>query len=219
MRNSEEMKSEESIRAWRYERLRDPTIIQLAQAGDVRACEYLLYKYRNLVRTKSRSYFLAGGDKDDLLQIGMIGLWHAVMDYSPESKISFLSFARICVERHMISAIKASTRMKQSPLNNAVSLERCVEEGDNEFDLSDILGSENEQDPEEILLRRENIRILQSTLKAILSDFEWQVLKRYRLGRSYQEIARDLECSTKSVDNALGRIKRKASSNSEILVS
>jgi len=218
MRNSKEMKPRGSIQIWRYERLRDQAIIQLAQAGDAGACEYLLYKYRNLVRTKSRSYFLAGGDKDDLLQIGMIGLWQSIMDYSPESKISFLSFARICIERHIISAIKASTRMKQSPLNNAVSLECCVEEGDAEFDLSEILTSENELDPEEILLRRENARILRSTLKALLSDFEWQVLKRYRLGRSYQEIARDLECNTKSVDNALGRIKRKVSNNPGILV-
>jgi RNA polymerase sporulation-specific sigma factor len=213
------MKSAGSIWICRYERLRDQAIIRLAQAGDVRACEYLLYKYRNLVRTKSRSYFLADGDKDDLLQIGMIGLWQSIMDYSPESKISFLSFARICVERHIISAVKASTRMKQSPLNNAVSLDFCLEEGDTEFDLSEILTTENELDPEEILLRKENVRILQSTLKALLSDFEWQVLKLYRIGRSYQEIARQLECNTKSVDNALGRIKRKVSSNSEILAS
>lgn len=192
-----------------YDRLPDCKIVELAQSGDVRATEHLLYKYRSLVRTKTRSYFLMGAEKSDLIQVGMIGLWQSIMDYSPEQEISFISFARICIERHVITAIKTATRHKQSPLNNAVSLEYCVEENDSDFNLTEVLVCDAEADPEEILLRKEDGRRLREALRSLLSDFEWQVLRLYYRGRSYREIADDLECNTKSVDNALGRIKRK----------
>jgi RNA polymerase sporulation-specific sigma factor len=196
-----------------YDRLPDNIIVDLAQAGDARASEHLLYKYRSLVRTKIRSFFLMGAEKDDLLQIGMIGLWQSIMDYAPHKEISFLSFARICIERHVITAIKTATRQKQSPLNNAISLDHCAEDGESEFSLEEVLVSEAELDPEEMLIHRENARILRNTLKRVLSGFEWEVLRRYHLGKSYREIAIDLECNTKSVDNALGRIKRKVAGN------
>lgn len=184
-------------------------IAKLAQAGDLGAAEFMLYKYRSLVRTKIRSYFLMGAEKDDLLQIGMIGLWQSIMDYAEDKDISFLSFARICIERHVITAIKTATRLKQTPLNTAISLEYCVEENDSDFSLTEVLVSDVELDPEEILIRRENGRALRDALRTLLSQFEWEVLKRYHLGKSYREIALDLECNTKSIDNALGRIKRK----------
>jgi len=187
--------------------------VELAQAGDIRAAEYLLYKYRSLVRTKTRSYFLMGAEKEDLLQVGMIGLWQSIMDYSPDKEISFLSFARICIERHVITAIKTATRQKQLPLNSAISLDYCIEEADSDFNLEEILVSDLELDPEEMLLRREDARMLHASLKQLLSDFEWRVLKLYHLGKSYREIAADLRCNTKSVDNALGRIKRKVTSS------
>lgn len=197
----------------RYDCLPDQIIVKLAQAGDICASEFLLYKYRGLVRTKTRSYFLLGAEKDDLLQIGMIGLWQSIMDYSPDKDISFLSFARICIERHVITAIKTATRQKQSPLNNAVSLDYCVEENDTDFNLTEILVSDTDLDPEEILLQQEKGRMLRETLKDLLSPFEWEVLRRYHRGKSYREIAQDLECNTKSIDNALGRIKRKVSTS------
>lgn len=193
----------------RYDQLSDQMVARLAQAGDLNAAEFMLYKYRSLVRTKIRSYFLMGAEKDDLLQIGMIGLWQSIMDYSEDKDISFLSFARICIERHVITAIKTATRLKQTPLNNAISLEYCVEENDSDFSLTEVLVSGAEMDPEEILIRRENGRALREALRTLLSQFEWEVLKRYHLGKSYREIALDLECNTKSIDNALGRIKRK----------
>lgn len=202
----------------RYDRLCDQAVVGLAQMGDPRASEYLLYKYRGLVRTKTRSYFIAGAERDDLLQIGMIGLWQSIMDFSPEKDISFLSFARICIERHVITAIKAATRRKQWPLNSAVSLEWCTQEAESEFNLSDVLVCEAEPDPEERLLRREDAKSLRLTLRALLSGFEWEVLRRYQLGKSYQEIAAELGCNAKSVDNALGRIKRKVSSTPNVLV-
>lgn len=193
----------------RYDHLTDQTIAKLAQAGDLNASEFLLYKYRSLVRTKIRSYFLMGAEKDDILQIGMIGLWQSIMDFAEEKDISFLSFARICIERHVITAIKTATRLKQTPLNTAISLEYCVEENDSDFSLTEVLVSGAELDPEEILIRRENGRMLRDALRTLLSQFEWEVLKRYHVGKSYREIAIDLECNTKSIDNALGRIKRK----------
>ncbi|MCX6343709.1 MAG: RNA polymerase sporulation sigma factor SigH [Armatimonadetes bacterium] len=192
-----------------YDRLPDQAIVEIAQDGDIRAAEYMLYKYRSLVRTKTRSYFLMGAEKEDLLQVGMIGLWQSIMDYSPDKEISFLSFARICIERHVITAIKTATRQKQFPLNSAISLDYCVEEADSDFNLEEILVSDMDLDPEEMLLRREDARNLQASLRLLLSDFEWGVLKLYHFGKSYKEIADDLGCNTKSVDNALGRIKRK----------
>ena len=196
----------------RYNRFSDLRAVKLAQSGDIRACEHLLYKYRSLVRAKTRSYFLVGGDHEDLLQVGMIGLWQSIVDFAAEKDIPFLSFARICIERHVITAIKAATRHKQSPLNNSVSLDYYVQESDNDFSIADLLVSDVEPDPEEVLLRREDRRILCETLRGMLSRFEWEVLKQYYLGRSYREIARRLRCTAKSVDNALGRIKRKVSS-------
>lgn len=193
----------------RYARLPDQLVVQMAKSGDICACEYLLYKYRGLVRAKVRSYFMLGAEQDDLLQIGMIGLWQSIMDYSPDRDISFISFARICIERHVITAVKTASRQKQSPLNSALSLDYYTEDENSDFNLTEVLISREEPDPEEILLRREEKRKLRETLKAHLSDFEWEVMKRYHMGKSYREIAIDLECSAKSIDNALGRIKRK----------
>ena len=199
---------------WRYGCLSDQGVVDLAQSGDLRAAEHLLYKYRSLVRTKIRSYFLMGAEREDLLQIGMIGLWQSVMDYSPRRGISFLSFARICIERHVITAIKTATRRKQSPLNNAISLECYAQQQGADFNITEVLVSDAELDPEELLLRRDKGRLLREILWQLLSRFEWEVLKRYRLGMCYRDIAVDLRCNTKSVDNALGRIKRKVAMGS-----
>lgn len=200
----------------RFSHLDDQRIVDIAQRGEETAAEYLLYKYRSLVRTKVRSYFLMGAEKEDLLQIGMIGLWHAIVDYRADKDISFLSFARICIERHVITAIKTATRQKQSPLNQSVSLEYPSEDSESEWNLAEILVSEDTVDPEELVLRREDTRRLQDMLRRLLSDFEWQVLSGYQVGKSYREIAVELQCKTKSVDNALARIKRKVSGTSYV---
>ncbi len=193
----------------RYSHLPDREIVDRAQTGEEHASEFLLYKYRGLVRTKVRSYFLMGAEKDDLLQIGMIGLWQAIVDYRSEKEISFLSFARICIERHVITAIKTATRQKQIPLNTSISLEYPADDSDSEWSLADVLCSADTTDPEELLLRREDSRRMSAMLRRMLSDFEWRVLSGYQMGKSYREIAVDLRCNTKSVDNALARIKRK----------
>lgn len=195
----------------RYEGMSDQEIVRRAQYGEEAACQYLLYKYKSLVRTKVRSYFLMGAEKDDLLQIGMIGLWQAVVDYRADKEISFLSFARICIERHVITAIKTATRQKQAPLNTSISLEYPSDDSESEWNLAEILVSDDTVDPEDLVLKREDSKRLRDQLRRMLSDFEWRVLARYQVGKSYREIADELQCKTKSVDNALARIKRKVS--------
>lgn len=193
----------------RYAELSDREVVNRAQHGEDQAAEFLLYKYRNLVKTKVKSYFLVGAEKDDLLQVGMIGLWQAVVDFRCDKAISFPAFAKVCIQRHIITAIKTATRQKQQPLNTSLSLECPSEDPSADWNLSDILTSEVALDPEEVVLRSEDTRELRDNLRRILSDFEWRVLSGYQLGKSYREIADELRCKTKSVDNALARIKRK----------
>jgi RNA polymerase sporulation-specific sigma factor len=195
-----------------FERMSDSEIVELGQseAGEG-AAEHLLYKYRNLVRNKVRSYFLVGAEKEDLLQVGMIGLWQAIVDYRADKAISFPAFARICIQRHIITAIKTATRQKQIPLNTSLSLESPPDESNAEWSLADILTSDETVDPEELVLKREDSMLLHEMLQQMLSDFEWRVLTGYKVGKSYREIAYELQCKTKSVDNALARIKRKVS--------
>jgi RNA polymerase sporulation-specific sigma factor len=195
-----------------FENLSDAEIVEYAQSGiGDGASEFLLYKYRNLVRNKVRSYFLVGAEKEDLLQVGMIGLWQAIVDYRADKAISFPAFARICIQRHIITAIKTATRQKQIPLNTSLSLESPPDESNAEWSLSEILTSEETVDPEELVLKREDSMLLHEMLQQMLSDFEWRVLSGYKVGKSYREIAYELQCKTKSVDNALARIKRKVS--------
>jgi RNA polymerase sporulation-specific sigma factor len=152
-----------------------------------------------------------GAEKEDLLQVGMIGLWQAIVDFRADKAISFPAFARICIQRHIITAIKTATRQKQVPLNTSLSLESSPEDSSSEWTLSDILTSDETIDPEDLVLRREDSKRLHETLQQLLSEFEWRVLIGYKVGKSYREIAVELRCKTKSVDNALARIKRKVS--------
>jgi RNA polymerase sporulation-specific sigma factor len=193
----------------RYSELSDREIVTRAQQGESEAAEYLLYKYRNLVKTKVKSYFLIGAEKDDLIQLGMIGLWQAVIDFRCDKAISFPAFAKVCIQRHIITAIKTATRQKQQPLNTSLSLESPSEDPSADWNLADILTSEIASDPETLVMKSEDTRELQTRLQQALSEFEWRVLSGYQLGKSYKEIADELECKTKSVDNALARIKRK----------
>src|SRR5437868_1747436 len=195
----------------RYDRLADFEVVRLAQNGRRDAAEHILYKYRNLVRSKVKSYFLVGAEREDLLQVGMIGLWQAIIDYEPEKATSFPAFAKVCIHRHIITAIKAATRQKQLPLNTSLSLEVPSEDEVSDWSMSDILHTDLTADPEDLVLRREDSKMLEELLQRLLSEFEWQVLTGYQLGKSYREIAAELRCKTKSVDNALARIKRKVS--------
>ncbi|MFQ6132898.1 MAG: RNA polymerase sporulation sigma factor SigH [Armatimonadota bacterium] len=202
-------KEAEARGALHYLPMRDEDIVARAQRGDLEACEFLLYKYRNLVRSKVKSYFLAGAERDDLLQVGMIGLWEAIMDYRSDKTTSFACFAKVCVQRQMISAIKAATRQKQTPLNTSISLEATRPGDSSGRTLPEMLACRRNIDPEDVVMGSEGRRLLKQSLQRELSLFEWKVLSAYQTGKSYKEMAADLECKVKSIDNALSRIRRK----------
>ena len=185
-------------------------LVLAAQGGDERASRRLVERYKGFVRCKARSYFLAGGDKDDVIQEGMIGLYKAIRDYDYARQSSFRSFAELCVTRQLITAIKTATRQKHTPLNGYVSLSRSTSmEEEGERLLSDILAAKEVCDPAEIVISAWERAYIRQGFAEALSPFESQVLRLYVEGRSYQEIAEHLGRHVKSVDNALQRIKRK----------
>jgi len=193
-----------------YQPLSDEELVKRAQDNaDKKACEYLLYKYRNLVRSKVKSYFLVGAEHDDLFQIGLIGLWEAINDFKADRDTSFACFAKVCIQRQMISAIKAATRQKQTPLNSSISLEASPSGDERDRDLSEMLDVDANSDPQALVLGMEGERVLKEILRDELSAFEWEVLSEYQTGKSYKEMSSRLNCKIKSIDNALSRIRRK----------
>jgi RNA polymerase sporulation-specific sigma factor len=192
-----------------YKDYRDEELVRIAQAGDDAVQDYLLDKYKSLVRAKSRAYFLIGADSEDIIQEGMIGLYKAVRDFNGEKNTSFRSFAELCVNRQMITAIKAATRQKHQPLNSYISLNKPVYEDETEQTYMDLLQEGAFLNPETLLIGQENRNFLEDQLVKHLSGFETRVLMLYLQGRSYFEIARTLKKPEKSIDNALQRIKKK----------
>ena len=194
-----------------YKSAKDEELVLMAQNGDDAAQEYLLDKYKSLVRAKSRAYFLIGADSEDIIQEGMIGLYKAVRDYNEEKNASFRSFAELCVNRQMITAIKAATRQKHQPLNSYVSLNKPVYEEESEQTYMDFLQSSSGSllNPEALLIGQENKSFLEDQMVKNLSSFETRVLVLYLQGRSYFEISRVLDKPEKSIDNALQRVKKK----------
>ena len=193
----------------RFDQMDDEQLVLLAQQADGQAIEYLLNKYKNFVRTKARSYFLIGADHEDIVQEGMIGLYKAIRDYREDRLSSFRAFAELCVTRQIISAIKTATRQKHIPLNSYVSLNRPVYADDSERTLLDVISESVTTNPEELLISQESLSDIEACIGEVLSPFEKEVLALYLDGHSYQEISRKLDRHTKSVDNALQRIKRK----------
>src|SRR4051794_2747894 len=189
----------------------DDELVRAARDGDDRALCELLEKYRGFARSKARSYFLVGADREDIVQEGMIGLYKAIRDYNPDLQTSFRAFAELCVTRQIITAIKTATRQKHGPLNNYVSFSRPVgsDDGDGERVLGDVIPTVAISDPADLVISAERIRALQAHFDEVLSDLETEVLRLYVEGKSYQEIAERLQRHVKSIDNALQRIKRK----------
>jgi RNA polymerase sporulation-specific sigma factor len=188
----------------------DTALILAAQAGEDWAVSEVVARYRSFVRCKARSYFLAGAERDDIIQEGMIGLYKAIRDYRPDRQASFRSFAELCVTRQLITAIKAATRQKHTPLNTYVSLSKPAsmeDEGDRV--LSDILAAKEICDPAEIVISEWEVDSIKEGFTSALSGFETEVLKLYMDGKSYLEIGELLGRRVKSVDNALQRVKRK----------
>ena len=187
----------------RYEEMTDEQIVQLAQAGEEPALVYLLNKYKNFVRSKARSYFLIGADHEDIVQEGMIGLFKAIRDYREDRLSSFRAFAELCITRQIITAIKTATRQKHIPLNSYVSLNKPIYDEESDRTLLDVITEGYLANPEDVLINREDMSLIEVRIAQSLSPLERQVLAKYLQGKSYQEISRDMKRQIKSIDNAL----------------
>ncbi|NLJ84529.1 MAG: RNA polymerase sporulation sigma factor SigH [Halanaerobiaceae bacterium] len=192
-----------------YSRMSDEELIKLVQNGDKYAEEIIIKRYRNFVLAKSRSYFLVGADREDIVQEGMIGLFKAIRDYKVERLASFRAFAELCITRQIITAIKAATRQKHQPLNSYVSLNRPIYDEESDRTLLDVLKGGKLTDPEELIVSQETYDLIENQIDEMLSNLERDVLQEYLDGKSYQDIAIALDKHVKSVDNALQRVKRK----------
>ncbi|MFC5468784.1 RNA polymerase sporulation sigma factor SigH [Cohnella suwonensis] len=192
-----------------YDFKADEDLVESVRFGDSEALEYLIHKYRNFVRAKARSYFLIGAEREDIVQEGMIGLYKAIRDFRGDKLASFKAFAELCITRQIITAIKTATRQKHIPLNSYVSLDKPIYDEDSDRTLLDVICGSRVCDPEEMIINQEEFYGLEDKMSEILSDLERKVLMLYLDGRSYQEIAVDLDRHVKSIDNALQRVKRK----------
>jgi RNA polymerase sporulation-specific sigma factor len=199
---------ETSIEVTYYE-MSDEEIVSAAKKGDNNALECLIEKYRNFVKAKARTYFLIGADREDIVQEGMIGLFKAIRDFREEKLSSFRAFAELCITRQIITAIKTATRQKHIPLNSYISLNRPIFDEESDRTLLDVLSEERVYDPEELFINREEYNGIEVKMDDVLSTLEKEVLSSYLQGKSYQEIAEDLDRHIKSIDNALQRVKRK----------
>ena len=199
-----------------YEDLSDDDLIALSREQDSRATGTLMSRYKGMVRSRARSMFILGGDSEDLIQEGMIGLYNAIRDYSPDRNASFRTFAELCITRQVLTAIKAATRTKHKPLNDYVSFSSEAGESDG-ISLEDQIEDDSPTDPEEIVIESESFRQLMGRISSFLSSYENKVLKLYLDGHSYSSIAETLGKPPKSIDNALQRIKSKLEKNPGLL--
>ena len=196
-----------------YSNMTDPDLIGLIKAGDKHALNFLLNKYKELVNIKVGKYFIVGAEREDSVQEGMIGLYKAIRDFDTEKQNSFKTFANLCIERQLITAIKTSNRQKHMPLNSYLSLNNSAYEEDEGMPLVETLDSHVMEDPLDTLTKKEYYKTLETAIDKNLSDFEKQVLRRYIRGESYVAIAEKLDTPVKSVDNAIQRIRKKALKN------
>lgn len=196
----------------KYQDIADEELIQLAHGGNNEVVDFLMEKYKNFVRKKAHAMFLLGGDTDDLIQEGMIGLFKAVRDYKLDKDASFLTFADLCISRQIYSAVQASKRKKHIPLNNYISLYSTINEDGEQSSLLSSLRSSKNSNPEEVVIAQENLDNMEEQLNNHLSSLEKEILNLYLAGIRYSQIAELLHRTPKSVDNALQRIKIKLSS-------
>ncbi|HEY6032165.1 MAG TPA: RNA polymerase sporulation sigma factor SigH [Gaiellaceae bacterium] len=191
--------------------LEDLQLVLKARNGDGSALDYLIRRYTGFVRLKASSYFLAGGDGEDLIQEGLIGLYKAVRDFRPDKETSFRSFAELCVTRQIITAIKTATRFKHAPLNTYVSFSHTPagQDSDSECTLGDALPGPGVDDPAICVISTQELQSLVFCLGTGLSQLESDALRLYLEGDSYEVMAEKLDCDTKTIDNALQRVKRK----------
>ena len=194
-----------------YEEKTDEELIDIIKSGDKSAANYLINRYKNLVNIKVSKYYIAGAEKDDLIQEGMIGLFKAIKCYSPEQNNSFKTFANLCVDRQIITAIKTSNRQKHMPLNSYLSLNMSAydsEDDENDTTIMEVFNNDTIEDPLDTLTKKEYYKSVEDTIDKSLSKFEKQVLNRYIQGESYVQIAEKLDTPVKSIDNAIQRIRK-----------
>ena len=196
-----------------YKEMSDEDLINVIKSGDKYALEFLIGKYKELVNMKVSKFFMIGAEKEDIVQEGLIGLFKAVKSYNPDKQNSFKTFANLCIERQLITAIKSSNRQKHMPLNSYLSLNGTAYEDDEESNLLDVFDAHQMEDPLETITKKEYYQTVENAIDKSLSDFEKQVLNRYMQGESYVQIAEKLDTPVKSIDNAIQRIRKKAIKN------
>lgn len=198
----------------------DIDLIKQAKNNDKNAINTLINKYKNIVNIKVTKYYIDGAEKDDIIQEGLIGLFKAIKNFDFEKDITFKTFANLCVERQIITAIKGSKRQKHLPLNTYISLNNSTSEngdGEEESQLIDVYNSNTIEDPLETITKNEYYDNVKNTINDSLSDFEKRVLRRFVAGQSYTQIAEGLNSPVKSIDNAIQRIRKKTAKNIENL--
>lgn len=200
----------------KYGKLTDEQLIEKIKDGEEEACSFLLERYRDLVNMKVSRYFIVGAEKEDIFQEGMIGLFKAIKTFDETKQNSFKTFANMCVERQLITAIKSSNRQKHMPLNSSLSLNISAydnSEDENSTELMETFNNKAAEDPLETIMKKEYYKEMQNAITKHLSKFEKKVLERYIKGESYTVIAQKLDSPVKSVDNAIQRIRKKAFKN------
>lgn len=198
-----------------YKNMSDEDLIEIIKSGDKSALEYLISKYKELVNMKVSKYFIIGAEKEDIVQEGLIGLFKAVKSYKSDKQNSFKTFANMCIERQLITAIKSSNRQKHMPLNSYLSLNTAAYEEDEDSSLLEVFNAHQMEDPLETITKQEYYESVERAMDKSLSSFEKQVLNRYIQGESYVQIAQKLDTPVKSIDNAIQRIRKKAIKNIE----
>jgi len=196
-----------------FSQMKDEDLIGIIKSGDKIALEHLINRYKDLVNIKVSKYYIIGAEREDIVQEGLIGLYKAIKSYQQDKQNSFKSFASICIERQLITAIKTSNRQKHMPLNSYVSLNKEAYESDDDCsnaELMQVLDVNIIEDPLDMITKKEYYQIIENTIDKTLSDFEKKVLNRYIQGESYVEIAQRLDTPVKSIDNAIQRIRKKA---------
>lgn len=196
-----------------YDNLKDEELIEIIKSGDKQAFDYLISRYKELVNMKVSKYYIIGAERDDIVQEGLIGLFKAIKSYKSDMQNSFKSFANMCIERQLITAIKSSNRQKHLPLNSYLSLNISAydeEDGESDTSLIDVFDSSLIEDPLDTITKKEYFQTIEDSIDKNLSDFEKSVLNRYINGRSYVQIAEELDTTVKSIDNAIQRIRKKA---------
>ena len=188
--------------------LTDEQLVKMAQEGSETAQEILLEKYKSIVKMKTKDYYIVGSDNEDVVQEGMIGLFKAIRGYNPDRDASFRTFADLCINNQIVSAIKKANRLKHQPLNDSISFSKTIEGEEMETTLGDVIQGSSEHEPEELVLLQEIVKALKNSDSDLFSSLEWQVWSETLKGKSYQEIAQSLGRSPKSIDNALQRIKK-----------